>query len=175
MKDSVNLPFPGQRESYCEGQDDLFHLEGAMILVVQLPGGSARFDVAPVEHHQVSDLVFRRLGTLGICVAAHSFVCYIQPFGGCLVYCMRPVGVELAGGVQGSRSSWIRGHGMESAVSIERRHPIAHGNRIVVGKLLHREYAYPVVLLVADKSAEVCFDCLVETFCLPVGLGVEGR
>jgi len=59
-----------------------------MILVVQLLGGSARFDVAPVAYHQVSNLVFRRLGALGICVAAHSFVCRFQPFGGCLVYCM---------------------------------------------------------------------------------------
>jgi len=102
MKESVNLPFLGQRESNCEGRDDLFHLEGAMILVVQLPGGSARLDVAPVAHHQVSDLVFRGLGVLGIRVAAHSFVCRFQPIGGCLVYRVHPVGIELAGGVQGS-------------------------------------------------------------------------
>jgi len=138
MKDVVNLPFPRQHESYCEGRGDLFHLEGAMILVVQLPGGSARFYVAPVEHHQASDLVFRRLGALGIRVAVHSFVCRFQPFGECFVYCMHPVGVVLAGGVQGSRSGRVGGHGMESVVSIERRRPIAHGNRIVVGKLCHR-------------------------------------
>ena len=135
----MNLPFPGQRESYCEGRDDLFYLEGAMILVVQLPEGSARFDVAPVAHHQVSNLVFRRLGALGIRVAVHSFVCRFQPFGRCLVYRMHPEGLELAGGVQGSQSGSVEGHGMESVVSIEHRHPIAHGNRIVVGKLCHRE------------------------------------
>jgi len=128
MKDIVNLPFPGQCELNCKGRDDLYHLEGAMILVVQLPGGSARLDVAPVEYHQVSDLVFRGLSTQEIRVAAHSFVHCFQPFGGCLVYCMHPVGIELAGGVQGSQGGWVGGHGMESIVSVERRHPIAHGN-----------------------------------------------
>jgi len=139
MKDVVNLPFPGQCKSNCEGQDDLFHLEGAMILVVQLPGGSAHLDVASVEYHQVPDLVLLGLGALGISVAVHSFVCCLQPFGGYLVYHVYPVGVELAGGVQGSRGGWVRGHGMESVVSVERRRPIAHGDRIVVGKLQHQE------------------------------------
>jgi len=53
-----------------------------MILVVQLPGGSTRLDVAPVEHYQVPDLILRGLGALGIRVAAHSFMCCFQPFGG---------------------------------------------------------------------------------------------
>jgi len=99
MKDVVYLPFPVQRESDCQGRDDHLHLEGAMILVVQLLRGSAHFDVAPVEHHQVPDLVFRGLGAMGIRVAAHSFVCRFQPFGGRLVYRVHPVGIELAGGV----------------------------------------------------------------------------
>jgi len=139
MKDVVNLPFPGQCKSNCKGRDDFFHLEGAMILVVQLPGGSARLDVMPIEHHQFSDLVFRGLGALGIHLAAHSFVCHFQPFAGRLLYRVHPVGVEFAGGVQGSRSGRVGGHRMESVVSVERRHPISHGNRIVVGKLRHRE------------------------------------
>jgi len=63
---------------------------------------------------------------------------------------------------------------MESVVSVERRHPIADGNQIVVGKLRHWESAYPVVLLMADECSEVRFDCLVEAFRLPVGLEVEG-
>ena len=75
MEDVVDLPFPGQCKSNCQGRDDFFHLEGAMILVVQLPGGSTRLDVAPVEHYQVPDLILRGLGALGIRVAAHSFVC----------------------------------------------------------------------------------------------------
>ena len=128
MKDVVDLPFPGQCESDCEGRDDFFHLEGAMILVVQLSGGSARLDIASVEHHQVPDLVFRGFGALGVRVAAHSFVCHLQSFGGRLVYRVHPVGVELAGGVQGSRGGWVGRHGMESVVSVKRRHPIAHGD-----------------------------------------------
>jgi len=128
MQDVVNLPFPGQCKSNYKGQDDFFHLEGAMILVVQLLGGSARLDVAPVEYHQVSDLGFRWLSTLGIRVAANLFVCRFQLFGGPFVFRVHPVGVELAGGVQGSWGGWVGGHGTESVVSVERRHPIAHGN-----------------------------------------------
>ena len=82
VEEVVNPPFPRKRESNGKGRDDLFHLEGPVIPGVQLPGGSARFDVAPVQHHQVSNLVFRGLGALGICVVAHSFVCCFQLFGG---------------------------------------------------------------------------------------------
>jgi len=122
MEDVVNFPLLGKCESNGEGGDDLFHLEGAMILVVQLPGGSARFDVAPVEHYQVPDLVLRGLGMLGVRVAAHSFVRCFQSFGGCLVYCVHPVGVGLADWVQGSQGSQVRGHRMEAVVGKERRH-----------------------------------------------------
>jgi len=139
MEDVLNLPFSGQRESNCEGQDDFFHLEGAMVLVVQLLGGSTRLDVTSIEHYQVPDLVLPGLGSLGIHVAVHSFVHRFQPFSGRPVYRMHPVGIELAGGVQGSRGGWVGGHGIESVVGVERGHPIAHGNRIVVGKRCHRE------------------------------------
>ena len=97
-----------------------------MILVVQLPGGSAYFDVAPVEHHQVPDLVLGRLDSLGVCVAAHSFVRWFQPFRERLVHRMHPVGVELAGWVQGPRGGWVGGHLVEAVVGVERRHSIAH-------------------------------------------------
>ena len=63
---------------------------------------------------------------------------------------------------------------MESVVSVEQGHPIAHGDQIVIGELRHWESAYPVVLLMADECSEVRFDCLVEAFRLPVGLEVEG-
>ena len=102
MEDIVDLPFLGKCESNHEERDDLFHLERAMNLVVQLPGGSARFEVAPIEHHQVSNLVLRTLGVLGVRIAAHSFECRFQLFGGRLVYRLHPVGVEFASGVQGS-------------------------------------------------------------------------
>jgi len=75
MEDVVDLPFPGEGESDSKGRDDSFHLKGAMVLVVQLPRGSARFDVASVEHHQVSDLVLQDLSALGVRVVTHSFVC----------------------------------------------------------------------------------------------------
>jgi len=110
-----------------------------MILVVQHPGGSARFDVGPIEHYQVPGLVLRVLCSLGIRVVAYSFVHCFQSFGGRLVYRVHPMGIKFAGGVQGSRGSWVGGHGMKSVVGVEGRHPISHGDRIVVGKLRHWE------------------------------------
>jgi len=53
MENIVYFPFAGERESYCERGDDFLDLEGTMILVIQLLLGSARFDVASAEHHQV--------------------------------------------------------------------------------------------------------------------------
>ena len=39
----------------------------------------------------------------------------------------------------------------------------------------HQEEIYPVVLLLIEEGPEVCFDNLVNSFRLSVGLGVEGR
>ena len=74
MKDIVNFPLPGKGETNGKGRDDFLHLEGTMILVIQLSGWLARFDVAPVEYYQVSDLILQGLGALGVRVAAHAFM-----------------------------------------------------------------------------------------------------
>ena len=58
MEDVVDLPLPEQREVDSERGDDFLNLKGAMIFVVQLFQGSARLDVALVEHYQVSYLIF---------------------------------------------------------------------------------------------------------------------
>jgi len=87
---------------------------------------------------------------------------------------MHPVGVELAGWIQGSLGGRVGGYRMEAIVGVEWRYSIAHGDRVVVGELCHREKAYAVVLLVTDKCPEVCFNGLVEAFRLSVGLVVEG-
>jgi len=74
MEDIVDHPFPRQGEPNSKGQDNLFYLEGTMILVVQLLEGSARFDIASVEHHQVPNLVLRGLDSLGVRITAYLFV-----------------------------------------------------------------------------------------------------
>jgi len=53
MENIVYFPFPREREADGERGNDLLDLEGAMIFVVQLFRGSARFDVAATKHYQV--------------------------------------------------------------------------------------------------------------------------
>ena len=57
VKDVVDLPLSRECESDREWRNDFFELEGDMILVVQLPRRSARLDVAPTKHYQVSYLI----------------------------------------------------------------------------------------------------------------------
>jgi len=56
-----------------------------MILVVQLPGWTVRFDVAPVEHYQVPNLILQRLAVLevriGFFVLSYSQEAYLD-YGG---------------------------------------------------------------------------------------------
>jgi len=71
-----------------------------MALVVQFLRGAARFDVASVEHYQVSYWV--RWGFLShrVGVSAHSLLRVFQPFSGLVVYGVHPVGLDLAHWVQ---------------------------------------------------------------------------
>ena len=102
LEEVVNLPLPGKCESDGEGRDDLFHLEGAMIFVVQLFRWSTRFDVASVEHDQVPYLIFGGPGSLGVHVATYPLVCYFLSLCGFLVDSLHPVCVKFAGRVEGS-------------------------------------------------------------------------
>ena len=102
VEDIVNLPFLGKRESDGEGQDDLFHLEGAMIFVVQLFRWSTCFDVASVEHDQVPYLIFGGLGSLGVRVATYPLVRCLLLLCGFLVDSMYQVRVKFADRVEGS-------------------------------------------------------------------------
>ena len=63
---------------------------------------------------------------------------------------------------------------MISVIGIERRHPTAHRDRVVIGELGHGEQGSPVVLLVADERPKVGLIGLVEAFPLSVSLWVEG-
>ena len=76
MENVVYLPFPGKRELNGEGGNNFFHLEVTMIFLVQFLQWPARFDVVPVEHHQVPGLVFQGLGSLGVHIATHPFLHY---------------------------------------------------------------------------------------------------
>ena len=62
---------------------------------------------------------------------------------------------------------------MEAIVSVEWRHTVSYGDRVVVGKLGHWQQAPPVILFLAYKSPEVAFNGLVEPLSLCVGQQVE--
>ena len=138
MEDIVDLPFPGQRETDSQGGDNFLDPEGTMILVVQLLRRPARFDVAPIEHYQVSYLVCRGFLPGRIRVLTYSFLCIFQPLPGLVVHGVHPVGVTLACWVEGFRSRGVHGFWVEAIVSVEQGHTIPRGGRVVVGELGHR-------------------------------------
>jgi len=144
-----------------------------MVLVVQFLRGVARFDVASVEHYQVSYLVSLGFLSRQVGVSAYLLLCVFQPFPGFVVHGMYPVGIDLARWVQGFRCRRVHGCWVEAVVGVKRRHTIACRGRVVVGELGHRQQAYPVILFLADGCSEVGFDCLVEPFRLSVGLWME--
>jgi len=109
-----------------------------MILVVQFPQWAARFDVAAVEHYQVSYLVCSGLFSCRIGVPAHLLLCFLQPFQGLVVHGVHPVGVDLACWVEGFRCRRVHGCWVEAVVSVEWRHTVTRGGRVVVGELGHR-------------------------------------
>jgi len=86
----MDLSFSGKRETDGQWGDDFLDLEGTMILVIQLLRGVARFDVAPIEHHQVSYLVCRGFLSRRIGVPAHSLLFIFQPFPGLFVHGLHP-------------------------------------------------------------------------------------
>ena len=53
MENVVYFALAGKHESYRRWGDDFLDLEGTVIFVIHLLRGSAPFDVAPAEHHQV--------------------------------------------------------------------------------------------------------------------------
>jgi len=173
VKDIVDFPFPGQCEADGQWGDDFFDLKGTMVLVLQLLRGAACFDVAPVEHYQVSYLVSRGFLPRRVGVSLHSLLCVFQSFPGFVVYGVHPVGIDLACQVQGFRCRGVHGHWVAAVVGVKRRHTIVRGGRVVVGELSHWQQAYPVVLFLADERWEVGFDCLVAPFRLSIGLRME--
>ena len=92
-----------------------------MIFVVQLPRGTARFDVVAVEHYQVSYLVCGGFLSCQIGVPAHLLLCFFQPLPGLLVHGVHPVSVYLAGWVKGFRRRWI--HSRRVDVTLNRATP----------------------------------------------------
>jgi len=137
MEDVVDLPIPRQREADSEWGDDFLNLEGTMILVVQLPQGAAGFNIPSAEHHQVSYLVCRGFLTVRVGVLAHSLLCGFQPLAGLVMHGVHPMRIDCAGRVERSSGSRVHGNRVESVVGVERGHPVADGDRIVVTKLGH--------------------------------------
>ena len=173
MEDVVDFPFPGQREADGQGRNDFLDLEGAMILVVQLPRGAARFDVAPVEHYQVSYLVSRGFLSCRIGVSAHSLLCIFQSLPGLVVHGVHPVSLDLARWVDGFHCQGVHGRRGEAIVSVKRGHTITRGDRVIVGELGHWQQTDLAILFLIDERSEVDFDCLVESFRLAISLRME--
>jgi len=175
MEDIVDLPFSRQREVDGEWGDDFLDLKGTLIFVVQLLCWVTHFDVAAVEHHQVSYLVCWGFFSYWVGVPAYSFLCRLQSFPGFLVYCLHPMPIDHAGWVEWFLAiGWVQRRWVESKVGIKRHYSVTDRNQVVIGKLCHWQERCPVILFLADKHAEVCLDCLIELFCLSVSLGVEG-
>jgi len=151
MEDVVDFPFARQGVTDGEGRDNLLHLKGFVVLVVQLFRRSARFDVAPIEHEQVPYLIHRRLDSFRVRIAAHSLLCCFEFPARFLIDCVHPVFIQRARRVEGSCRSWVGGYRVESVVYVERRNAIARRDRVVVRKLGHWQESYPVVLLVSDE------------------------
>jgi len=138
VEDVVDLPFPEQHEVDRQGGNDFLNLAGAMILVVQLLRRAARFDVAPIEHYQVSYLVSWRFLSYRVVILAHSLLCIFQPPLGLVVHSVHPVSVDLAHWVEGFCRCGVHGCRVEAVVSIKRGHTIPCGGRVVVDELGHR-------------------------------------
>jgi len=173
VENVVNLPLPRQCEADGQWGEDFLNLEGTMVFVIQFLQGTARFNVASAEHHQVPYLVCRRLLFVRVSVSAHPFLCCFQPIPGFVLYRLHAVGVYLTGRVQRFSGWWVDRCGVAPVVSVERRHPISDRERIVVSKFRHREQRYPVFLFPADERSKVGLNRLVEAFRLSVCLWVE--
>jgi len=130
----VYLPFPSEREAGGEGRDEFFDLEGTMILVVHLPRGATRLDIASVEHDQVPHLVGGGLLSTGVCIPPHPLLCRLETPSGLVVHSVHPVRIDLAGGVENIDHRGVRGVGVESVIGLERRKTRTGGDRVVVGE-----------------------------------------
>jgi hypothetical protein len=95
MEDVVDLPISGKREPYREGGDDLLDLEGTMIFVVHLLGGSTGGDIMSVEHYQVGDLISGCLLLTGVGIPPHSLLCFFQSFPSSKVHGVHPMRADL--------------------------------------------------------------------------------
>ena len=137
LEDIVDLLFLRESEPNGERYDDFLSLEGAMILVVQLPGRTAGLDVPSVKDNQVADLVFGGLLSIRIRVLAHSLLCCLQTLTGFLVHSVHPVHIDLTGGVQRIFCGWVGSRRVESVVGVEWRKSSSGSYRIVVCELCH--------------------------------------
>jgi len=105
----------------------------------------------PLPVVQVPHLIHGRLGSFGVYVVAHSFLCRFEFPARFLVDCVHPVRVQCARQVEVSCRGWVGCHWVESVVRVERGHAIARRDRVVVRKLGHWKESYPVVLFVSDE------------------------
>jgi len=68
-------------------------------------------------------------------VSIYSLLRFFQPFLGFVVHCVHPVDVNSVGWVEGFRWSRTHSYWVEAIVSVEQRHTITRGGRVIVGEL----------------------------------------
>jgi len=74
VENIVDFPFSRQHEPDSKWGNDRLNLDGTMILVVQFLRRLARFNVASVEHNQVSYLIYQGFFSGRISISPHSFL-----------------------------------------------------------------------------------------------------
>lgn len=148
--------------------------EWAQAFMIELLGRTFSFDIGSVQPDFVGNFPVRRCessavgGTLGLSLGClHLVSAILMEFR------------ELMGEVMGRRitDGGVNDHGGFWVVAVVGKEggDLRGGMRsIVVGKLGDGEEVCPIVLLVVAVHAEECFQDLVNTFGLAIGLGVIG-
>ena len=108
-----------------------------MIFVVQFLQGLARFNVASVEHNQVSYLVCGGFLSHGVGVSAHSLPSFFQTFPGFIMYGAHPVAIYCTGWVEWFCRRRAHGYQVKAIISIERGHTVSRCGRVIVDELGH--------------------------------------
>ena len=85
------------------------------------------------------------------------------------------MGIGVRGRIHHFRPLGVLRLGVPSIVGLEGSHSGRGGYRVVVSMFGHREEVYPVVLFLVEERPKVCFDNLVDSFGLSIGLGLKGR
>src|SRR3981081_3990819 len=93
-------PFGWEGEPDGRRRDNFFDLEGTVVFVVQLPRGSLCFNMATVEHYEVSDLVSWGWCSGFIGVFDHPFFGCFEGLQVVLKGVFHPMSINVGSGVE---------------------------------------------------------------------------